>query len=208
MSLYFLRKLWAEFILGKHVSYFDIGDIQGVGLGSAQDREHARSDPALGPRFPKKMLDPPTQHPPIVEILKHVKITISSLNHSLVKHSRFVALSGKEVLEVDIDRGVGGSTCTTYYSEERAHGHRNHPCKPHKSSSCRNTCYRPIEPNGKHRFMEEVSIITLFMLFIVIYLFCIMCIYIDILLYVVLYFLHPSSRLSTLMDASTPSPTT
>jgi hypothetical protein len=26
MPLYFMRKLWAEFILGKHVNYFDIGD--------------------------------------------------------------------------------------------------------------------------------------------------------------------------------------
>jgi hypothetical protein len=37
MLLYFLRKLWAEFILGKHVNYFGIEDFLGVGLGSAQD---------------------------------------------------------------------------------------------------------------------------------------------------------------------------
>jgi hypothetical protein len=31
VPLYFLRKLWDEFILGKNVNYFDMGDFQGVG---------------------------------------------------------------------------------------------------------------------------------------------------------------------------------
>jgi hypothetical protein len=123
-----------------------------------------------------------------------------------VQHSSFVALSGQEVPVNDIDRGIGVSTCTTYYNEEMAHGHNSRPCEPHRCSSCRKTCYGPIEPNGKHRFMEEVSIITLFMLFIVIYLFRIMCIYIDISFYVVLQFLHLRSRPSTSMDAPVPSP--
>jgi hypothetical protein len=35
VPLYFLRKLWEEFILGHHVNYFDIGDFQGLGRGSA-----------------------------------------------------------------------------------------------------------------------------------------------------------------------------
>jgi hypothetical protein len=33
MPLYFMRKLWDEFILGKHVNYFDIGDFQGEDRG-------------------------------------------------------------------------------------------------------------------------------------------------------------------------------
>jgi hypothetical protein len=33
--LFLLRKLWAKFILGFHVSYFDIGEFHGVGSGSA-----------------------------------------------------------------------------------------------------------------------------------------------------------------------------
>ena len=32
----FLWKLWDEFILGHHVNYFNIGDFQGVGRGSAK----------------------------------------------------------------------------------------------------------------------------------------------------------------------------
>ena len=50
MPLYFMRKLWAKFILGKHVNYFDIGDFQGVGRGSTQDRDHSKRGPMLGPR--------------------------------------------------------------------------------------------------------------------------------------------------------------
>jgi hypothetical protein len=45
------------------------------------------------------------------------------------------------------------------------------------------------------------------MFIIVIYLFCILCIYIDFLMYVVFKLLHTSSRPSTMMDASVPNPT-
>ena len=37
VPLYFLQKLWAKFMLGLHINYFDIGEFQGVGLGYAQD---------------------------------------------------------------------------------------------------------------------------------------------------------------------------
>ena len=53
VPLYFLRKLWAEFVLGLHVNYFDITEFQGTGLGSSQSREHARRNPMLGPRPPR-----------------------------------------------------------------------------------------------------------------------------------------------------------
>lgn len=35
--LYFLMKLWEEFMLGHHGNYFDISDFLGVDLGSSQD---------------------------------------------------------------------------------------------------------------------------------------------------------------------------
>jgi hypothetical protein len=113
--------------------------------------------------------------------LQQVQLAISSLTHSPVQHSSFVALSQQEVSGAsDIDRGVGASTCTGEYNEERAHGHSSRPCEPHRCSSCRHTCYGPIDPSAQHSFMEEVSILTLSMFFIVIYLFCILYIYIDI----------------------------
>lgn len=42
MPLYFLRKMYAEFVLGKHVNYFDILEFQGVGLGMPQQCPNAR----------------------------------------------------------------------------------------------------------------------------------------------------------------------
>ena len=65
VPLYFLRKLWEEFVLRLHVNYFDITEFQGVGLGFAQDRERARCNPMLGPPPPRRMPVPPMQHPPI-----------------------------------------------------------------------------------------------------------------------------------------------
>jgi hypothetical protein len=123
-----------------------------------------------------------------------------------MKYSRFVALSQKEVSSSDIDRGVGVSTCTKKYSEEREHGHSSRPCEPHICLIYGHTCYETIDPSGQHSFMEEVSILTLSMFFIFIYLFCIMCIYIDFLLYDVLQLLRSSSIPFTPMDASAPSP--
>ena len=49
VPLYFFRRLWAEFVLGLHVNYFDISELQGAGLGFAQDQEHARRNPVLVP---------------------------------------------------------------------------------------------------------------------------------------------------------------
>ena len=36
-------------MLGLHVNYFDIGEFQGVGHGSTQDRQNVRRDLVLGP---------------------------------------------------------------------------------------------------------------------------------------------------------------
>jgi hypothetical protein len=75
-------------------------------------------------------------------------------------------------------------------------------CEPHRCSSCEKTCYGPMEASGHQSFMEEVSILTISMFFIVIYLYSIMCIYFNILLYDVLQFLCPYNRPSMSIDAS------
>ena len=41
--MYFLRKLYAEFVMGKHVNYFDMLGFQGVGRGMPQHRPNARN---------------------------------------------------------------------------------------------------------------------------------------------------------------------
>ena len=40
--MYFLQKLYAEFVMGKHVNYFDMLGFQGFGRGMPQHRPHAR----------------------------------------------------------------------------------------------------------------------------------------------------------------------
>ena len=52
IPFYFFKKLYAEFILGKHVNYFDILGFQGVIHGMPQDREGAKTDPDCVPRPP------------------------------------------------------------------------------------------------------------------------------------------------------------
>ena len=42
MPLYFLRKLYAEFVLHKHVNYFSYLEFQGIGGGMPQNRPNAR----------------------------------------------------------------------------------------------------------------------------------------------------------------------
>lgn len=63
IPLYFLRKLYAEFILGRHVNYFDILGFQGVGQGMPQDRQGAKTDPNHVPR-PPRTPKPPKVFPP------------------------------------------------------------------------------------------------------------------------------------------------
>ena len=63
MPLYFLRKLYAEFILWKHVNYFDILEFHGIGWGMPQNRENARANhncviPPPHPRTPLSLYPP------------------------------------------------------------------------------------------------------------------------------------------------------
>ena len=42
VPLYFLRKLYAEFVMGKHVKHFDMLWFQGAGRGMPQNHPNAR----------------------------------------------------------------------------------------------------------------------------------------------------------------------
>ena len=79
VPLYFLRKLWAEFVLGLHVNYFDIVEFQGAGLGSSQGRERARRNPMLGPHCLRRMPVPPMKHPPIGGNISQTQVAIATM---------------------------------------------------------------------------------------------------------------------------------
>ena len=72
IPFYFLRKLYAEFILGKHVNYFDILGNQGVGHGMPQDREGARRDPNRVPH-PPRTPKPPLVYPPAGPMIEYTQ---------------------------------------------------------------------------------------------------------------------------------------
>lgn len=85
MPLYFLWKLYAEFILGKHVNYFDILEFQGIGQGMHHNREHSRADPnRVHP--PNRPRNPPT--PPIY-ILPHLVSLIIPKMHFFIYLKHF-----------------------------------------------------------------------------------------------------------------------
>ena len=65
VPLYFLWKLWVEFVPGLHVNYFDITKFQGAGLGFAKDWKRARRNPLLSPPSTQWVPIPSMQHPPI-----------------------------------------------------------------------------------------------------------------------------------------------
>ena len=66
VPMYFLRKLYAEFVMGKHVNYFDMLGFQGVGRGMPQHRPHARhrdANPQIPiPRSQLPRIDIPPAH--------------------------------------------------------------------------------------------------------------------------------------------------
>ena len=51
VPLYFLQKLYAKFVIGKHVNYFDMLGFQGVGRGVPQHRPNSRHKDA-NPQIP------------------------------------------------------------------------------------------------------------------------------------------------------------
>ena len=68
IPFYFLRKLYAAFILGKHVNYFDILDFHGIGHGMPQDRKEARND-RNRVRQHLCMQKPPCLYPPVGPVI-------------------------------------------------------------------------------------------------------------------------------------------
>ena len=65
--LYFLQKMYVEFMLGKHLNYFDMLQFQGIGGGMPQNQPNARLQdvdrpiPAPHRQFPGPDV-PPVHH--------------------------------------------------------------------------------------------------------------------------------------------------
>ena len=90
---YFLRKLWAEFLLGFHVKYFDIIEFHGIGFGSAQDRPHAHQNPLRGPPAPRREPNPLPQPTELDSGQDEIHDSVRHATRHLLRHTTFVAMS-------------------------------------------------------------------------------------------------------------------
>jgi hypothetical protein len=75
------------------MNYFDIDDFQGVGRGSAHERDNSKCDPMLGPPPTRRNHKSPFKHPPIAEGLHHAQVALSALTRIILQHGSCVALS-------------------------------------------------------------------------------------------------------------------
>ena len=134
--LYFLRKLYVEFVLGKKANYFDFRSFQGIGGGMPQQRLGERVDPrrpmhvqplvvAPGPPIPA-----PVHHQALVSTLG----SLSTLAGDLDQHAS--AIASGEHRDDDDDGGVFyGAGPSTALGVSRP--------VPHICTSCHQVCYGP-----------------------------------------------------------------
>ncbi|XP_059073863.1 uncharacterized protein LOC131874482 [Cryptomeria japonica] len=132
VPFYFIKKVCAEFVLGKHVNYFDIQPFQGVGLGMPQNRPGAVRV-VQGPYVPPPPVDPPppVQHPYI--ICEATSWTISAI-HSL---SSFLVSWVGSIAQPTFD-GSGASNGADTSSSAP------HICVPHSCVMCGHVCLGPV----------------------------------------------------------------
>ena len=139
VPFYFIKKLYAEFLLGHHVNYFDIRPFQGVGGGMPQDREGAvRVIPRPHVPLPPLPPPPPVYHPDIMQDAATQTIhAIHSLSGLLVSHASVVAQPHSG------DVGDGSSAAASSSSGP-------HICVPHTCSMCRQICLGPLVEPAEH----------------------------------------------------------
>ena len=88
--------MYAEFVLGKHVKYFDILAFQGIGGGMPQNQPNAMlrdvDRPILAPRRQLPGLDVP----PVHHFIPQTRDAFLSLARAIVRHSTMVQHMGEE----------------------------------------------------------------------------------------------------------------
>ena len=114
IPFYFLRKLYAEFILGKHVNYFNILGFQGVGHRMPQDKEGYRMDPNHVP-CPSRTPKHPCLYPPMGPMIEDTHEALFDLANTLLQH-------GTDV-QGNVGQGVGTSKAGPSHSKDASHLH-------------------------------------------------------------------------------------
>ena len=140
IPFYFLRKLYAEFILEKHVNYFDILGFKGVSHGMPQDREGSRMDPNHVPH-PPRTPKPPQLYPPAGPVIEDTHEALFDLADTLLQH-------GTDV-QGNVGQGVGTSEADPSHSKDpstdrtRDIERSKHRVTPHPCTRCGGICYGP-----------------------------------------------------------------
>ena len=96
IPLYFLWKMYAKFVLGKHINYFDILAFQGIDGGMPQNRPNSRlrdvDHPIPTPRRKFPGLDVPHVH----HVIPQKHDAFFSLARVVVHHSTMLQHMGEE----------------------------------------------------------------------------------------------------------------
>ena len=134
IPFYFLKKLYEEFILEKHVNYFDLLGFQGVGHGMPQDSLGSRTDPnhvPHPPRTPKY----PWLYPHVVLMIEDTHEALFDLVDTLLQHVTDV--------QGNVGQGVGTSKSgpSTDHTGDAEHSERH--VTPHPCTMCGGICYGP-----------------------------------------------------------------
>lgn len=86
IPLYFYKKMYAEFVLKKHVNYFDLLQFQGVGRGMPQNRPGARLRDANRPIPPARQPLPRIDVPPTHELVPQTQQAFLTLAQAVARH--------------------------------------------------------------------------------------------------------------------------
>ena len=86
VPMYFLQKLYAEFVMGKHAHYFDMLGFQGVGRGMPQHRTHSRHRDA-NPQIPAPRSQlPRADIPPAHDMVSRTQEAFFTLVEMVSRH--------------------------------------------------------------------------------------------------------------------------
>ena len=158
---YFLKKIWADFVLGFHVNYFDITEFQGVGFGSAQDRPHAHQNPLRGPPAPRQEPNPLPQPHGLVSMVDETHESIRRATQNLLRHTTFLATSSQSEQD-HLERHTFARSTGGGQGREATGGIQDDSSSlmgpvPHHCSHCGNPCHVPMQEHPTESYLHQVS---------------------------------------------------
>ena len=160
--MYFLHKFYAEFVMGKHVNYFDMLGFQGVGMGMPQRQPHARhrdANPQI--RAPRAQL-PRADIPPAHDMVAQTQEAFLTLAEMVSQHTTTIdqraPSSSAGVQTPDSSGGgisIGGDIPISHLPQS----------EPHVCTSCGGPCYGPAPRHGTTTMTGRGQVRTLLKLY-------------------------------------------